>query len=92
MRIGCEINNSAIPMASIVKQSKRKAGMVLKSKTSGVIQGAWMVDVVRKNYGGRSALFCASPKQAAKSTGLSEGYTAFIHCINPDTKITIKSP
>jgi hypothetical protein len=39
-------------MASIVKQTKRKAGVVLKSKTSGVIQGAKMVDVERENYGG----------------------------------------
>ena len=64
-------------MAAIVKTTKRKVGLVLKSKTSGVIQGAQMVDVLRKNYEGAfSVQVAVEPERPEGVTGF---FTAWFH-------------
>jgi hypothetical protein len=58
-------------MASVVKETKRKAGVVLKSKTSGVINGAEMVDVKRKTHEGVFSV------QVATEPEMPEGVKGF---------------
>jgi hypothetical protein len=63
--------------AALVKTTKRKVGLVLKSKTSEVIQGAQMVDVLRKNYEGAFSVQVAIEPE--RPEGVTRFFTAWFH-------------
>jgi hypothetical protein len=63
--------------AALVKTNKRKVGLVLKSKTSGVIQGAKMVNFLRKNYEGAFSVQVATePERPGDVAGF---FTTWFH-------------
>ena len=58
-------------MALVVKSARRQVGHVLKSKTSGVLHGAKMVDFRRPNWEGTFSV------QVVAAPELPEGITGF---------------